>query len=90
MATVAIERLAAEHPRAFSALLQVVIGAYTLDPEVRRRLRYDGQQALTLPRGGFGGEDLLLTPLEGPPRYRDPKAELARRAARPVTAEALP
>jgi hypothetical protein len=66
-----------------------VVGAYTLDPAVKRRLRYDGQRALTLPRGGFGGEDLLLLMMESSPRFRDPKAELARRAARPVT-ETLP
>ena len=85
-----VEQLAAERPDAVRVLLQVVIGAYYLDPEVKRRLGYDGQQALTLPRGGFGGEDLLALMMESPPRYRDPETELARRPLRPTRAEALP
>jgi choline dehydrogenase-like flavoprotein len=73
----AIERLEAERPDAFSALLQVLVGAYYLDPEVKRRLGYHGQQALTPPRGGFGAEDLALAQMERPPRYRDPRRAAA-------------
>ena len=69
----AIERLEAERPDVFAALLQAVVGAYYLDHEVKRRLGYRGQQALTLPRGGFGAEDLVLAQMERPARYLDPR-----------------
>ncbi|MBX3598915.1 MAG: hypothetical protein KF874_15225 [Rhizobiaceae bacterium] len=51
-------------------LFQVVAGAYYMDPTVRRLIGYDGQRALTLPRSGFGAEELLIEMMESPPRYR--------------------
>lgn len=57
---------------AHDALLQAVLGAYYMHPEVKRRLGYHGQQALTLPRGGFGGEELIEQVMSSPPRYRRP------------------
>lgn len=67
-----LAKLEAQQASRYQALLQAVLGAYYMHPEVKRRLGYAGQQALTLPRGGFGGEDLIEAVLEQPPRYRDP------------------
>lgn len=57
-------------PAAKATLLQVVAGAYYLQPEVRRLIGYPGQEAQTLPRDGFGGEELLVAVMQSPPRYR--------------------
>lgn len=46
-------------PPAFELLLSMAAGAWLLDPGVRAALGYPGQQALALPEGGHGGEDLL-------------------------------
>lgn len=62
--------IAAQDPAALEVLMQVVVGAYCMEPRVRDALGYSGQQALTLDRGGFGGEDLLLAMMDSPPRYR--------------------
>lgn len=59
-------------PETFDVLMQVVAGAYYIDSHVRRLLGYDGQRALSLPRSGFGAEELLMVVMESPPRYRDP------------------
>ena len=67
-----LHRLKIKNPPACHALLQAVLGAYYMHPEVKRRLGYQGQQALTLPRGGFGGEELLEQVMNMPPRFRDP------------------
>ncbi len=76
MATLAaLER---EEPKAFDVVFQLVAGAYYLDQDVKRRLSYDGQQPQSLPRAGFGGEDLLETMMAAPKRYR-----LAPRRPRP-------
>ncbi|MEZ5924300.1 MAG: hypothetical protein R3D57_07925 [Hyphomicrobiaceae bacterium] len=64
--------LEARQPVLYQALLHAILGAYYMHPEVKRRLGYHGQQALTLPRGGFGGEELIEQLLSQPPRYRDP------------------
>jgi hypothetical protein len=77
----ALARLQADDPAGLDALMQAVAGAYYLDGQVKRRIGYRGQEALTLDRGGFGGEDLLLAMMERPPRWRDPAAELAARSA---------
>ncbi len=69
-----VEAFAQGRPESFAALLETVIGAYYLDREVKRRLGYDGQQALTLPRAGIGGEDHLEALLEAPARWRRPPA----------------
>lgn len=62
-------------PTAMAVLLQVVAGAYYLQPEVRRLIGYPGQEALTLPRDGFGGEELLMAMMQSPPRFRSAPAE---------------
>lgn len=67
-----LARLEERTPNAYQALLQAVLGAYYMHPEVKRCLGYQGQQAQTLPRGGFGGEDLIEPLLGQRPRYRDP------------------
>lgn len=67
-----LSRLETQAAGAYLALLQAVLGAYYMHPEVKRRLGYHGQQALTLPRGGFGCEELLELVLSQPPRYRGP------------------
>lgn len=60
-------------PQAELELLMVAAGgAYTLDPSVRTLLGYPGQQAQTLPRAGFGAEDLFMDMADAPPRWRDP------------------
>jgi len=59
-----------DEPEAFELLFEVVAGAYYMDAKVRRLLGYDGQRALTLPRSGFGAEELLIEMMESPPRYR--------------------
>ena len=51
-------------------VVTLVCAAYYLHPEVRRILNYPGQRALTLPRGGFGQEELVIEMMSGPKRYR--------------------
>lgn len=63
-----------EHTPEYEALLQAVLGAYYMHPGIKQRLGYYGQQAQSLPRGGFGGEELLEEMLAQPPRYRDPSS----------------
>ncbi len=70
-----LNALQQEHLPLFDALLQAVLGAYTIHPEVKRRLGYQGQQALSLPKGGFGGEDLLEAMMARPPSFRVPPAD---------------
>ena len=53
-------------------LLTVMCGAYFLVDQVRRSVGYPGQEALTLGRGGFGAEELVLKQMELPKRYRNP------------------
>ena len=69
---IAVPSLERDEPQAFEMLMQVVAGAYYMDAHVRSLLGYDGQRALTLPRSGFGAEELLMEMMESPPRYRDP------------------
>ncbi len=54
----------------FMTLRTLVCGAYYLHPDVRKELGYSGQQALTLSRGGFGGEELVMKMMEQPKRFR--------------------
>lgn len=54
----------------YSLLMTVLCAAYVMDDRVRRALGYDGQQALTPNRGGFGCEELVAEMLEQPKRYR--------------------
>ncbi|MFO1171362.1 MAG: hypothetical protein U1E49_10385 [Hyphomicrobiaceae bacterium] len=67
-----LTRLDTAEGRLYQALLQAVLGAYYMHPEVKRRLGYHGQQAVTLPRGGFGGEELIESMMSQSPRYRNP------------------
>ena len=61
---------AGECPEDCRQVVILVCAAYYLHPEVRRLLNYPGQQALTLPRGGFGQEELVIEMMSGPKRYR--------------------
>lgn len=70
-AEVAVPRLERGHPAALDLLLLAAAGAYLLDPRVRDLLGYHGQEAETLPRGGFGGEELLEALIERGPRWRE-------------------
>ena len=56
-------------------LLTAAAGGYHMKEDVHRRLCYPGQLALTLPRGGFGGEDLVDPVLKRGPIYRKPPPE---------------
>jgi len=56
----------------FNLLLTLVCAAYVMDERVRKSLGYDGQQALTPNRGGFGAEELVVEMMRQPKRYRDP------------------
>lgn len=67
-----LARLDTAEAMLYQALQQAVLGAYYMHPEVKRRLGYHGQQALTLPRGGFGGEELIESMMSQSPRYRNP------------------
>ncbi len=81
-----LDSLAGQEPRdavpdlpqpALHLLIVVAGGAYTLDPTIRLRLGYPGQEARMLPRAGFGGEDLVAVMLDSPPRWRDPDGHTA-------------
>lgn len=61
---------AREHPEDCRQVVILVCAAYYLHPEVRRILNYPGQRALTLPRGGFGQEDLVIEMMSESKRYR--------------------
>ncbi len=67
-----LNALQTQSPDKLRLLVTVIGGAYYLHPEVKSALGYSGQQALTLSRGGFGAEELVLKMMEQPKRYRDP------------------
>lgn len=54
----------------FDTVMTVICAAYVMEARVCKALGYDGQQALTPNRGGFGAEDLVLEMLQRPKRYR--------------------
>ena len=60
------------NPSDLRILVTALCGAYFLIDEVQQSVDYAGQQALTLDRGGFGGEELALKQMGLPKRYRDP------------------
>ena len=65
-------------PAAHDALITSVAGAYYLSTEVRRRLRYQGQEALQISfvlAPAYVFEGLLDPVLERGPLYRDPSAQ---------------
>jgi hypothetical protein len=65
-----IDRLERREPRRLQQLFEAIAGAYYLSPEVRRRIGYPGQEALTLPRDGIGVEDLVESRLGGEKTFR--------------------
>jgi len=69
----AVAILERERPDDLVLLLQAVAGGYYMHDEVRQLLGYAGQEALTLSRGGFGGEDLIDPMLKRRPTYRGAK-----------------
>ena len=54
----------------FNLLMTVLCAAYLMDNRVKNSLGYNGQQALTPNRGGFGAEDLVMELLKKPKRFR--------------------
>ena len=54
----------------YALMMTVLAAAYVMDDEVMRALGYDGQQALTPSRGGFGCEELVLETMQGAKIYR--------------------
>jgi len=54
----------------FNLLMTVLCAAYVMDKRVRNALNYPGQQALTLDRGGFGAEELVMELMHQPKRFR--------------------
>jgi hypothetical protein len=70
-----ISALQQNQPQSFRALIAIVCATYYAEDTVRDALGYHGQQALSLPRGGFGGEALLLEMMNEPKRYRAPPEE---------------
>lgn len=57
-------------PKLLSALMVTVVGAYYMNRDVQASLGYHGQQAQSLPRDGFGAEELVMEMMEMPSRYR--------------------
>lgn len=73
-ATEWLGRLAADDPAAHDAFLLVVVGGYYIDPEVRRRLGYRGQEPLLVQPElipNYVDEGLLDTVLERGAVYRE-------------------
>jgi len=68
-----IKTLRQMSPHDFRILRMLVCGAYYMHPTVKTALGYQGQQAVSLPRSGFGGEELVVSMMEQPKRYRDVK-----------------
>lgn len=58
-------------PQGFHLLKTFVCGAYYLHPAVKDALGYSGQQSISLPKGGFGGEELVIKMMKQPKRYRN-------------------
>jgi uncharacterized protein (UPF0210 family) len=55
----------------FNLLMTLICAAYLMDSSVKKALGYNGQEALTPNRGGFGAEELVLEMMQQPKRYRD-------------------
>ena len=71
----AVARLERERPDALLRLLEAAAGGYYMSAEVRRLIGYPGQEALTLSRGGFGGEDLVEAVMARGPIHRVPERD---------------
>jgi len=76
-----LHRLRETDPVGLLALMQVVAGAYYMQPAVMAAIGYSGQEAGSLGRGEIGGEDLLAAMMERPPRWRHAPASEAPNAA---------
>lgn len=57
-------------PAQLDLLLLVAGCAYTADPRIKALLGYPGQDGRSLPRAGFGAEDLAMVMMERPPMWR--------------------
>ncbi len=68
----ALSELEHTRPGDFELLIQVILGAYCMNERVWERLGYTGQQPQTLPRDGFGAEDLAMALMATPQRFRRP------------------
>ena len=69
----ALERLAAEDPDGFAALMVLVLGGYYMSGEVRKLLHYPGQEALRIDIGelpAYIEEGLLDEVVDRGPIYR--------------------
>jgi len=66
-----IDELQTEDPEAFGVLAELVPGAYFLNPEVRRALRYHGQTAQPIdPHPDYEEDGLLQSVIQRGPIYR--------------------
>ena len=66
-----IRELPAHDPAAFGALAESVAGAYFLNPDVRARLKYDGQSGRPIePREDYLEDGLLQSVIDRGPIYR--------------------
>ena len=82
----AVPAMAQDEPALHAALFEVLAAAYYLAPAVRAGIGYLGQQALALPRGGFGAEDLTLEMMARPPSFRVPP-DFVMPDAKPATGD---
>ena len=64
------DAVAGAAPAQLDLLLLLAGGAYTTDPRVKALLGYPGQEARSLPRDGFGAEDLVMAMMDRPPMWR--------------------
>lgn len=65
-----LEHLQDNSPHLVLALMTTITGAYYMNKTVQEALGYSGQQAQSLPRDGFGAEELVVEMMDMPPRYR--------------------
>ncbi|MFT6372600.1 MAG: hypothetical protein ACJA0I_001508 [Gammaproteobacteria bacterium] len=55
----------------FKLIMIIISASYLSIPQVKDSLEYNGQQAMTLGRAGFGAEELVFELMQQPKRYRD-------------------
>jgi hypothetical protein len=66
-----LHELQANDPTAFSVLAEAVPGAYFLNPDVRAKLKYDGQSSRPIdPREDYLDDGLLQSVIDRGPIYR--------------------
>jgi hypothetical protein len=69
----AVARLQAENPAGFDLLSTVVAGAYFLNPDIRQKIGYPGQQAIPIPvedPPDYEQDGLLASVISRGPIYR--------------------